>query len=291
MLVKMPTDFNIRDIVENVYASNGIYYARNNRPISYPEKGNQDCLQLEEHSFWFKHRNNCIRHLVTKFSLGKIFWDIGGGNGFVSRHLQTAGIESVLLEPGENGALNGKNRGLKYVLCGTLEDIGLKSGKIEAAGMFDVLEHIEDDHQFLKKLNIACSEDAHVYITVPAFHVLWSNEDEDAGHFRRYTLKRLAAVLDNCGFKVVYSSYLFSFLPLPILLFRSLPSRLGLNNNASKMEKYSKEHEAFKLSSLLDTIMKWEETRVSHLKRIPIGGSCLVVATVDRSKKSTTGKL
>jgi hypothetical protein len=125
---------------------------------------------------------------------------------------------------------------------------------------------------------------------VPAYNLLWSNEDEDAGHFRRYTLKSLSSLLEGCGFKIIFGSYIFSFLPLPILLFRSLPSRLGLNRDSSKMEKYSKEHEAFKLSRLLESMLRWEEKRVSSLKRITIGGSCLMVATADKSTLSNIPK-
>jgi hypothetical protein len=276
----MQTSFNINAAAGNVYDVNGIYYARDRRPVSYPEKGNQDCLQLEDHSFWFRHRNNCISHLVKRFSAQKTFWDIGGGNGFVAQHLQCEGIETVLLEPGEQGAENAKKRGIKNIICGSLEDVGLKEGRIDSAGMFDVLEHIENDSTFLRQLHKSCSNEASIYITVPAYNLLWSDEDDNAGHFRRYTLRSLTTLLENCGYSVKFSTYIFSFLPLPILFFRSLPSRLGMNKNSADIEKYSKEHEAFKLSPLLDRILKWEEKKVLSLKKIAIGGSCLVVASV-----------
>ena len=35
--------------------------------ISYPEEGNEACFQIEDQSFWFRHRNDCIRELVRHF--------------------------------------------------------------------------------------------------------------------------------------------------------------------------------------------------------------------------------
>ena len=42
-------------------------------------------MQLEEDSFWFNHRNNIIANAVKKHSKGNVFFDIGGGNGFVAK--------------------------------------------------------------------------------------------------------------------------------------------------------------------------------------------------------------
>jgi hypothetical protein len=256
----------------------GIYYARNQRPVSYPDNGNDQCHELEENSFWFSHRNNCIGILVEHFSQNRTFWDIGGGNGFVSKHLQNQGIETVLLEPGQQGAQNAKRRGLDHIICGSLEESGIKAGAIESAGMFDVLEHIEDDKAFLNKLHEACGQDAYLYLTVPAYNFLWSNEDKDAGHFRRYNLKELKALLNTCNFKVEFQTYFFSFLPIPILLFRTIPSFLGFNKNSAEMKKHAKEHSGFRLSSWLARLCRWEEERIAGLRSIVFGGSCLVVA-------------
>ena len=35
--------------------------------ISYPEEENEACFQIEDQSFWFRHRNDCIRELVRNF--------------------------------------------------------------------------------------------------------------------------------------------------------------------------------------------------------------------------------
>ena len=40
-------------------------------------------------------------------------FDIGGGNGFVANYLSKKGFETILVEPGIDGCINGRERGLK----------------------------------------------------------------------------------------------------------------------------------------------------------------------------------
>ena len=48
----------IQNLANNIEKkSDGIYYSKSNSSISYPEEGNENCMQIEEDSFWFKHRN------------------------------------------------------------------------------------------------------------------------------------------------------------------------------------------------------------------------------------------
>lgn len=90
----------------------GIWYARDSTDVSYPTEGNEDCFALEEGSLWFRHRNRCIVSLVSSYpplNQGALF-DVGGGNGFVSKRMAEAGFEVVLIEPGVEGARNAKKR-------------------------------------------------------------------------------------------------------------------------------------------------------------------------------------
>lgn len=47
---------------------NGIWIANNQREVSYPSDGNQVCFELEDSSFWFRHRNDVFSHLVKTYS-------------------------------------------------------------------------------------------------------------------------------------------------------------------------------------------------------------------------------
>ncbi len=147
-------------------------------------------------------------------------------------------------------------------------------------GLFDVVEHIEDDEQFLRYISLYLKKEGLVYITVPAFQALWSDEDVEAGHFQRYTLKNLELICEKAGLELVYSTYIFSILPVPVFLFRSVPSKLKLNKNKNPLEKQRKEHHPSNgfLGMILDKIWSWELNRVKKNQKIPFGGSCFVIA-------------
>lgn len=279
---------NLEKLAHNIEKKeNGIYFAKTHSYVSYPEEGNEEYMQIEQDSFWFDHRNNVIAEGVKKHNQGKLFVDIGGGNGFVSKRLQDEGIDVVLLEPGEVGTLNAKKRGLKNIICSTLEDAKFHQDSLDSVGIFDVVEHIENEISFLKQINYFLNADGLIYITVPAFKFLWSKEDNDAGHFRRYTLTELTGILDQCGFKVIYATYIFSILIAPILLFRSIPSKLGLNKNSPDEVRHKKEHKNRKgiLDYILKKIWQWELSRVRNSKKISFGSSCFVIAKVPANGK------
>ena len=90
---------------------------------------------------------------------------------------------------------------------------------------------------------------------------------------------KLNELLKKCGFTIIQSTYIFSILPLPVFLFRSLPSKLGLNKKSNDLEKHKNEHKQKKgfLNHIMKKIWNWELSRINSNKKIPIGGSCFVV--------------
>jgi hypothetical protein len=263
--------------------NDGIYYASGSEAISYPEEANDACFEVEDRSFWFQHRNACIVEMVRNFpsdGRGPIF-DVGGGNGFVAKGLLDAGWDVVLLEPGPAGARNSKKRGLPHVICATTQSAGFSSGTLPAIGVFDVVEHIENDLGFLRHLNDLLVAGGMLYLTVPAFQCLWSLEDIDAGHFRRYSLKRMEKKLIQAGFEVAYSTYIFQWLVVPVVLFRVLPYRLGLRGkNKNGSEKAQRDHVLKEglASKMIRNLLQSEQGMIEAKVRLPFGGSCMVAA-------------
>ena len=148
-------------------------------------------------------------------------------------------------------------------------------------GLFDVLEHIEQEAEFLSLVSGMLSVHGLVFLTVPAYAWLWSREDEEAGHFRRYTRTSLAGVLERAGFRIEYSTYIFSVLPLGVLLGRVAPYRLGLQQRkTSDPRTAGRQHRTRTglIARVLERIWAWELCRIRRRLGICIGGSCLMVA-------------
>lgn len=274
---------DIHDIAPTLRkGQDGIWYSPENVDISYPADGNDICMAVEDQSFWFKHRNACIVAAVSAFPPGDRgpICDIGGGNGFVSTALVRAGFDVVLVEPGRSGAANAKKRGLENVICSTMQTAGFSDNLFSAIGLFDVLEHMDDDRAFLRSIHALLKDNGTLYMTVPAYPWLWSGEDNMAGHIRRYTRASLSSVVELDGFEVVYASYIFRFLPLPIFLLRTIPHRLGLTGRADDHRRGAAQH-VVSLSLVMRVVNRMLAAEVSNIREkqsMCFGGSCLLVA-------------
>jgi 2-polyprenyl-3-methyl-5-hydroxy-6-metoxy-1,4-benzoquinol methylase len=279
-LNKDVNNINIEDYSTDLIERDGILFSKIAGKISYPENGNENCYQIEENSYWFNHRNNCIAAGVLRYCSDRVFFDVGGGNGFVANGLEKKGIPTVLVEPGIQGCLNAKKRNLKNIVCSTLENAAFNDSTIPAIGLFDVVEHIENDVEFLTNIHKLLTDNGYVFITVPAYQTLWSNEDTDAGHYKRYTRKKLEEKLKTIGFSVVYSTYLFSVLIVAVFLFRALPHKLGLNKKTNNPKRRIKDHESKKVitGKVLNGIWNFELNKVRKGKMMPFGGSCFLIA-------------
>lgn len=269
------------DIARNLeLRAEGLWAAKSISEVSFPREGHEQCFAVEDRSYWFQHRNQCIREVLRAFPPGGTFVDIGGGNGYVARSLQEDGLDVVLVEPGLDGVRNAAKRGVKTVVWSTLEDAEFLPGALSAAGLFDVLEHVANDERFLSRLNRLQPPGGRLYLTVPAGPALWSREDALAGHYRRYTLATLAGVVQRAGYTVEFGTYFFQFLWLPVLLARALPYRLGLGRRRETVENVRADHEAHNrlLRAVLGRAESFELARIARQQRSRIGSSCLLVA-------------
>lgn len=249
--------------------------------VSYPEVGSATCFAIEDSSFWFEHRNRVIVAAVKKFPpANEVILDVGGGNGFVTKALEDAGFAAVLLEPAEAGVANAKARGLRYVVRGDLDAARFHEQTIGGIGLFDVIEHIEDDVAFLRNAARLLVPGGRVYVTVPAFRMLWSAADVASGHFRRYRAAAIEGVLKSAGLRVEYSTYFFWILPLPLFLFRVLLPKLGLRRN-DVVADAPQAHAARgpRMRAMVGKLFEPELRLVRRAKSVPFGGSCLVVGT------------
>lgn len=246
--------------------------------ISYPDSDLAALETIEPRSYWFAHRNEVITSMVRQHPPAGTIFDIGGGNGFVSQGLLAAGFSCVVVEPDHSGALAAHRRNLPVVEA-AFQNLAMAPATIDAAAMFDVLEHIEDDEGTLVRLRTLLAPGGMIYIAVPALSVLWSSEDVEAGHFKRYSRYSLSKVLRKAGFEPVRETYFFSALVPAVLMFRSLPSLVGLRKGGS-MATNGGEHELPDnvVGRLLRQSFDREMATLDRGYDIKIGSSLLIVA-------------
>jgi len=268
-------------VIANVaLQQDGVWRATTHSSVSYPDAGHDTIHGVEAGSFWFAHRNRCIAAAIAHDPPDRAlpFADVGGGNGFVAAMIRALGYRVVLIEPGAAGIAHARERGLDELVQASLVDLDMVPGRLGAIGLFDVLEHIEDDAAALRGMHRMLAEGGKIYVTVPAHRWLWSSADDKAGHFRRYTPGQLRTLFRQCGYDVGLCSYYFWPLPAPMLLLRTLPERLGLRRDSGRTQgRVAAEHR--RESGLLQRLLAGEERAFANGRTIAFGASCILVAT------------
>ena len=264
------------DLKDGIYKTN-----LDQQIISYPDTGNQDSFEIENNSPWFLQRNDLINFFVNKYDPEGDFLDIGSGNGFQSKSLTDNGYKYKVIccEPGYKGCLNSSIKGVKYIYNGFFQDFPFDDYNIKAIGLFDVIEHIEDDEDFLNTLYEKVPNEAMIFINVPAMKHLYSETDEFAGHFRRYNKKDLQRICKNTKFKLINYTFFFNFYYIPLLILRTIPYILGIKKGFDKIRENENNY-LKKQNSLVDKIsFYFHSTNLRKLKngRINFGTSIFFV--------------
>ncbi len=267
-----------------VCGSNGIYVASSHIDTQFSAEAQDELFSTEDISWWFQYRAQVLIDMAERYFVRETeILDIGGGNGYTTSRLQQAGFQTALLEPSYEACLHAKQRGVPRCFCGVLDDY---DEPIQQCMLLDVLEHIEDDSGVLCELHTKMPVGGILLLTVPALSMLWSSEDEAAGHYRRHHLPQLCNLLEGNGFKVLYGTYFFSFLVLPILLVRVGMERIGLLKRQEKrteeerkaiMKKQFEAHDGL-IGALLTRMEMWERNRILKGKHLLLGSSILCVA-------------
>lgn len=271
----------LQKLIKNItHDMDGVWRATAQSGVSYPDEGHDTCHGVEDDSFWFAHRNRCIAAAIRHDppDHGLPFADVGGGNGYVASMIQDLGYRVVLVEPGASGIAHARDRGIEELVQASIVDLDIEPGKLGAIGLFDVIEHIEHADKALHSMRDMLAEGGKIYATVPAHRWLWSTADDEAGHFRRYTTAQLNSLFSDCGFDVGLCSYYFWPLPLPMFLLRSLPERLRLRRSPKPRNiRVGSEHH--RQGRILQWLLSLDETALSRGRSMPLGASCIVIAT------------
>ena len=164
------------------------------------------------------------------------------------------------------------------MICSTLENAGFEPGSLSAIGLFDVLEHIEDDSGFIEYACSLLEPGGLVYASVPAHSWLWSLSDATAGHFRRYNGKTACKAFGK-AFDILYFTCLFRVLTIPVLLLRTLPYRLRIARQRGIVSREVEHGAGGGLTAkLMAYCLQAEKARIRRGLRVGMGTSCLVVA-------------
>ena len=251
--------------------------------IHYPETDYDFTFQIEDSSFWFKHRNEIILATMKKIPFAKNFADVGGGNGlqvkFLSENLPGKSI--FLVEPAYRGCLNARKRNVEEVYNIFARDFSFTDFNVNGIGLFDVVEHIEDDVKFLKEISSMVEKGTRIYLTVPAYNWLWSDVDDYSKHFRRYNGKMIFQLAKNAGLKILFSAKYFFYLPFFSFPLRSVPYLFSRKRtDIVILPQMLENHQTGKISGKVFEFFNKTELSFFTRRKISFGASCMAVFEV-----------
>ncbi len=240
------------------------------------EEANYKKLQeVEQLHWWNSARRSIIDSFIRRLALPENtnILELGCGSGgnleMLSQHGTVYGGEF------NNYALSkAKERydASKVAFCQLPGNIPFQEEEFSLIGMFDVLEHIEDDHATVKAIYERLPVGGHYIVTVPAYPFLWSEHDEQCHHFRRYTKSSLRQVLEANGLKVTRISY-FNFWLFPLIALVRLLSRLS----RKKKGKGDLQMQNNSVNTILKFIFGSERCLLRYVN-LPFGVSLIAVA-------------
>ena len=238
---------------------------------------------LEESHFWFRARRRAVGtllgQLTAQFPDGYKVLELGCGNG---------GMLKLLKQSCPGGHVFGMDlfsEGLKYAAlrsdCPLVQGDVLQppfSQELHLVGMFDVLEHIQQDAQVLKSIYNMLVPGGAVCITVPAHMSLWSYFDTAAHHARRYTFEQLRQRMLEAGFEVEYQTEFMSWIFPFVWLGRRINRYRSQLDSSNATELTETDFRVIPgINRLLDWVLSGEAELIRNRRRITTGVSLLAV--------------
>lgn len=180
--------------------------------------------KIDRDHFWYVVRNERILNAVKRYVPNwqeASFLEIGSGSANVVGYLHDHGVKNATgYEINPVGLRVSRERypSIRFVERNLFDTDG-PNESFDTVGMFDCLEHFEDDVHTLKRVRQLMNDNGKLIIAVPAFEALWSGMDDIFGHYRRYTKASLMKALLSAGFSGAKLTYFYA--PLyPVLLLR-----------------------------------------------------------------------
>jgi len=173
--------------------------------------------------FWIQRRFRVLEHMLKGLDVGSLRWlDVGCGTGLLQDFCRTKyskeihGADLNLFALGQNAS------GPENTYCyNILERHKNFEGTYDVVSVLDVVEHIEDEAEFIDALLFHLKKGGILVVNVPALQKLYSQYDVEAGHKRRYSKRDIERISDHHDLSVKKWTY-WGFPLLPILFMRNL---------------------------------------------------------------------
>lgn len=185
-------------------------------------------------------RESCVKQMSRRWQPGE-FIELGSGTGAMTRIFLEKHYQGICYDLGEENRKVARENlaefGDSVKIIETFEELP-EGKKFDYLLAFEVLEHIANDLETLKKWSQYHKKQGLLMVSVPAHMRKYSEEDEAVGHIRRYEKNELIALLEKAGYQNIHVvNYGFPVGNITRLLSRHLQKQLANNKSLSAEEK------------------------------------------------------
>jgi predicted TPR repeat methyltransferase len=168
-----------------------------------------------------KRRGEVLKTLVNDLDLSPIkVGEIGCGNGLVQKQFETLFSKTVDGFELDEYTLKESIASDHPLYCyNILERHESLKEAYDFIILFDVIEHIPDEDEFIDAVLFHLKPSGYLAVNVPAFMFFYSVFDEVVGHQRRYSLRQLSDSFTKHNLTVFKQSY-WGLCMVPLFLLR-----------------------------------------------------------------------
>jgi len=227
--------------------------------------------------FWMKWRYKFLLKQLKKNNISinnklKIM-DLGCGNGILSNQLESQfNVKIDRVDANEETLLLNKKIKGKLICYNVNTKLKKVKNYYDIIFLFDVLEHIKKDVNFLKNTLFHLKKKGLLIINVPSISVLYSNYDYAVGHLRRYNSSDFEKIRKKLKVNARSIQY-WGTLMLPILLIRKIILSFYNRRDFKKIIEKGWKTNNF-LNFIFKLIMSFE---LKFFNNSPIGTSLMVI--------------
>ena len=201
--------------------------------------------------WWYRARSRLLQRALGSFVPSGAIVDVGSADG-----PSVAWLRAIPLDRDPRGLDNG--------VCADALKLPFQDTSLDGVTAFDVIEHVPNESELLGEFRRVLKPGGRLLASVPAYQWAWTEFDDRAGHYRRYTRRRLIDVVRKSDFAIERATYAFAS-TLPMFAV----ARLGGGRGVGEMPAWQ--------DRLLMSLCGLDE-RLLRRVDLPFGSSVFVAA-------------